>query len=133
MKEIRKSIPIIFSAILFLFASGFDSFSQTGDEILDKIIIQLVKFNKNPREKVYLHFDKPFYIPGETIWYKAYLVNAAGNIPSSLSKIIYTELLDKDGKVIIRQILKAGNGFADRKSTRLNSSHTDISRMPSSA
>ena len=26
-----------------------------------------------------------------------------------------------------------GNGFLDRKSTRLNSSHTDISRMPSSA
>ena len=31
---------------------------------------------------------------------------------------------DYDGKIV---------GYADRKSTRLNSSHTDISRMPSSA
>ena len=28
---------------------------------------------------------------------------------------------------------KMGHSFPDRKSTRLNSSHTDISRMPSSA
>ena len=30
-------------------------------------------------------------------------------------------------------IVKDGDIFGDRKSTRLNSSHTDISRMPSSA
>ena len=30
-------------------------------------------------------------------------------------------------------VLESLNSFADRKSTRLNSSHTDISRMPSSA
>ena len=32
----------------------------------------------------------------------------------------------KDGKII-------GEGYQDRKSTRLNSSHTTVSRMPSSA
>ena len=31
------------------------------------------------------------------------------------------------------EIFKAIRNFTDRKSTRLNSSHTDISRMPSSA
>ena len=35
---------------------------------------------------------------------------------------------------IVEQLKKQIEGFtADRKSTRLNSSHTDISRMPSSA
>ena len=33
----------------------------------------------------------------------------------------------------VLEILPDGFGFLDRKSTRLNSSHTDISRMPSSA
>ena len=33
----------------------------------------------------------------------------------------------------IKIVLDCGNGAGDRKSTRLNSSHTDISRMPSSA
>ncbi|MBE9511247.1 MAG: hypothetical protein IMY71_10235 [Bacteroidetes bacterium] len=113
MKGIRKSIPVIFSALVILSTSGLNSFSQNRDKVLDTISIRLEKFNNfYSQEKVYLHFDKPFYIPGETIWYKAYLVNASGNVPSSLSKIIYTELLDKNGEVVIRQILKAGDGFA---------------------
>ena len=114
MKRIRKSILIIFSALVILSISGLNSFSQNRDKVIDTISTRLEKFNNSyPQEKVYLHFDKPFYIPGETIWYKAYLVDAADNTPSSLSKIIYTELLDKNGKLIIRQILKAGNGFAN--------------------
>ena len=32
-----------------------------------------------------------------------------------------------------KHALSTGNTYPDRKSTRLNSSHTDISRMPSSA
>ena len=44
-----------------------------------------------------------------------------------------------DGRVILQHDdppLRTANvrdGYVDRKSTRLNSSHTDISRMPSSA
>ena len=34
---------------------------------------------------------------------------------------------------VITQVGNSLNDFLDRKSTRLNSSHTDISRMPSSA
>ena len=114
MKRSRKSIPVIFSALMILSISGLNSFSQNRNKVIDTISIRLEKFNNfYSQEKVYLHFDKPFYIPGETIWYKAYLVNAAGNTPSSLSKIIYTELIDKNGEVIIRQILKAKDGFAN--------------------
>ena len=114
MKKYRNSILVTLSALMILFTSGFNSFSQDRDQVKDEISIQLEKYNKAyPQEKIYLHFDKPFYTPGETIWYKAYHVNVAGNIPSALSKIIYTELLDKNGKVIIRQILKAENGFAN--------------------
>ena len=37
------------------------------------------------------------------------------------------------GKKFTEVVLKEYNPKVDRKSTRLNSSHTDISRMPSSA
>ena len=37
------------------------------------------------------------------------------------------------GKPTALYVLKNQNGAEDRKSTRLNSSHTDSSRMPSSA
>jgi hypothetical protein len=36
-----------------------------------------------PREKVYLHFDNNSYYQGDTIWYKAYVVTAADNQPST--------------------------------------------------
>lgn len=54
-----------------------------------------------PQEKIYVHFDKNFYNPGETIWLKAYLF--AGNVPSLISKTLYAELLDDNGKVIQRK------------------------------
>ena len=38
-----------------------------------------------------------------------------------------------DGKLDFADVPKALEAGVDRKSTRLNSSHTDISRMPSSA
>ncbi|RYZ48707.1 MAG: hypothetical protein EOO14_21750, partial [Chitinophagaceae bacterium] len=39
-----------------------------------------VQFKADPQEKVYVHFDKSHYNPGETIWFKAYLFT--GNQPS---------------------------------------------------
>ncbi|HEY0679569.1 MAG TPA: hypothetical protein VGD17_14895 [Chitinophagaceae bacterium] len=56
---------------------------------------------KYPQEKIYLHFDRPVYSPGETIWFKAYLFT--GTFPSTISKTIYAELLDDQGKVLQRR------------------------------
>ncbi|HEY0245551.1 MAG TPA: hypothetical protein VGC01_08320 [Mucilaginibacter sp.] len=36
-------------------------------------------------EKIYLHTDKPFYAVGDTLWFKAYLFNAAYLTPSAKS------------------------------------------------
>ena len=30
---------------------------------------------KNPVEKIYTQTDRSFYFPGETIWFKSYIVN----------------------------------------------------------
>ncbi|HEX4372556.1 MAG TPA: hypothetical protein VHZ50_04535, partial [Puia sp.] len=51
--------------------------------------------NNYPQEKVYVHFDKNLYNPGETIWFKAYVFS--GNLPSTISKNFYTELSDDNG------------------------------------
>ncbi len=66
--------------------------------------------------------------------YRKYLENIAANITHNGYFSI-----DKKGKLIDPKLSGRGNDKqcndvdADRKSTRLNSSHTDISRMPSSA
>lgn len=64
-----------------------------------------------PQEKVYLHFDKPFYATGDTIWLKAYLVNAERNELSLLSNIIYADLLDSRDSVVASIRLPASVGL----------------------
>ncbi|MFT3908419.1 MAG: MG2 domain-containing protein [Ferruginibacter sp.] len=49
-------------------------------------------------EKIYIHFDRPFYSAGETVWFKAYLFNKS--LPSLLSDELYLQLEDGTGKVI---------------------------------
>ncbi|HEX7367976.1 MAG TPA: carboxypeptidase regulatory-like domain-containing protein [Pelobium sp.] len=52
-----------------------------------------------PIEKVYLHFDKPYYAVGDTVWFKGYVTTGL-NVPSPISKILYVELIsDKDSLV----------------------------------
>ncbi|MBR4302846.1 MAG: hypothetical protein IKT80_04700, partial [Bacteroidaceae bacterium] len=45
-----------------------------------------------PQEKVFLHFDNTGYFEGETIWFKAYVVNAS-NLQRSSSGVLYVDLL----------------------------------------
>ncbi len=105
MNKSKNSILAILSFLVMLILPGINSFSQDLNQSGEKTSAMY--------EKIYLHFDKPFYVLDETIWFKAYLVNARGNAPSTLSEIIYVELLDSNGKMIVRQILKAENGFTN--------------------
>lgn len=55
--------------------------------------------NQVPLEKVYLHFDKPYYAVGDTIWFKAYLTSLQ-NVPSPLSKILYIDVLTEKDSIV---------------------------------
>ena len=49
-------------------------------------------------EKIYIHYDKPYYAAGETIWFKAYLYN--NRLPSVSNHTFYLHVLDTKGKII---------------------------------
>lgn len=66
--------------------------------------------NEVPIEKLYLHYDRSGYFPGQTIWFKAYVY--AGYLPSSQSTSLYVELIDAGNKVINRQVYPIFGGFA---------------------
>ncbi len=68
--------------------------------------------NRMPVEKVFVQTDKPYYTTIDTIWLKAYVLDAAFNY-SHQSDLLYTELIDDTGKVIIRQsmLIKSGISF----------------------
>jgi hypothetical protein len=56
-----------------------------------------------PQEKIHVHFDKPAYNTGETIWFKAYLYT--GIAPSNISRNFYAELVDPSGRIIQQKIV----------------------------
>ena len=45
-----------------------------------------------PQEKVYLQFDNTSYYTGETIWFKAFVVNAS-TLNRAQSKVLYVDLI----------------------------------------
>jgi len=51
------------------------------------------------QEKIHIHFDKDGYLPGETIWMKAYVLS--GSKPSTLSKTIYFDWTDINGNLLL--------------------------------
>lgn len=51
-----------------------------------------------PQEKIYIQFDKPAYSPGETIWYKVYIMSGTG--PSLISANVYIDHTDANGSVL---------------------------------
>ena len=65
-----------------------------------------------PQEKVYLQFDNTSYYPGETIWFKAFVVNAS-TLKRTESKVLYVDLLSPDGVLLKQQKLMIVAGQAD--------------------
>ncbi len=100
---------IIVSLSIILF-----SFTLLKDNNFISCITALLKaYNERmPDERVYLHIDKPIYKPGEDIWFSAYLVSGAENTPSSVSHVIYVDLLSPKGTVVRNTMLYTRNGNA---------------------
>ncbi|MBK8520240.1 MAG: hypothetical protein IPL54_04940 [Chitinophagaceae bacterium] len=67
--------------------------------------------NNFPREKIHIHFDKESYMPGETIWFKAYLLEE--NFPSERSTNFYAALYDEQGKLVQQKISPVFKGSSD--------------------
>jgi hypothetical protein len=89
------------------------AFAQDDSIPLKSIIEKTAKFSANyPTEKVYLHFDKPYYAVGDTIWFKSY-VTIYDHQPSALSKIVYVDLINSRDSIVQSLRLPVVNGMAN--------------------
>ena len=61
-------------------------------------------------EKAYLHTDREYYVAGDDIWFKAYLLNAQTNCPIYTSNNLYVELIGPNAAIIAREVLRLENG-----------------------
>jgi hypothetical protein len=63
-----------------------------------------------PSEKIYLHIDRPNYMQGDTIWFKAYSWYGYEQIPDTISGILYVDLINPLSRVILKRKLLIQNG-----------------------
>ncbi|MEK6477400.1 TonB-dependent receptor plug domain-containing protein [Catalinimonas sp. 4WD22] len=109
MKKYR--IALISGLLLFFGLSAFiwkeDPIKSLMNTIEQKL--QTYRVNYHP-EKIYVQLDKPQYVAGETVWFKAYLVDAATNEPVSQEEVVYVDILDKQGEKVESIKLKSTDG-----------------------
>lgn len=105
----KKHVLILF----FVIIASSSLFAQQDSIPLATIVSKTEKLSaEHPFEKVYLHFDKPYYAVGDTIWFKAYLTIGSLHQPSALSKIIYVDVISDRDTVIQTLKLPVINSIA---------------------
>ncbi len=92
--------------LLLLITFSFKVFCQKKTSINDFKIDQ---------EKIFIHLNSNFLLTGETLLYKISCLNRLNNLHSSLSKIVYVEILnDKKERVVLQKMkLKDGTAQSD--------------------
>ena len=95
----KRSITVLLGVLLY-----FSSLS--AQTMQDTIIANFSLLERIPKEKLYLHLDKPFYGAGEKIWFKGYLVNAITHQDNAQSNFIITELINRSDSIVERKKIR---------------------------
>ncbi|HMA66143.1 MAG TPA: MG2 domain-containing protein, partial [Chitinispirillaceae bacterium] len=102
--------------ILFLLITTDQLLSGEGKKIIADNEVISSKFRQwndiLPEDRVYIQTDKPFYSPGETIWYSVFVRDALTLKPSLKSEIVHLELINPKGSIEKSYALVARNGIA---------------------
>lgn len=109
MKKAYLTIAILG---LFILVTAFQVTNPST--FLQQLRDQLKAYNQSfPEEKIYVQTDKPFYKPGETIWFNAFVLNSNHHQATHLSDVIYVELIDAKGNVATTSELLIAQGTAN--------------------
>jgi len=117
MNRFKTKMPI--SLIIFFYLLFFSALlAQTKQDIsYDLAILRsygLEKVEENltaqletyPQEKIHLHTDRDFYVPGEKIWFKAYVVDAHTHLHPTYSEYVYVELISPADTLVQRVMIQ---------------------------
>src|SRR5579863_2255895 len=99
MSYLLKSLTFIFLII----SSGIIRAQAPEESLINQF------FARFPSESVYLQLDNDYYFPGDTIWYKAYVMD--NGALSLTTKSLYVDWFDGNGFRIAHQALPLFNGM----------------------
>ncbi|MFC6099740.1 hypothetical protein [Olivibacter domesticus] len=101
----RYSLFIILS---FLTLTSWGQSRQKGINLNTIVEKTNTLATQQPVEKVYLHFDKPYYAVGDTMWFKSYLTSH--HQLSTLSKVLYIEVLNSRDSLVKTTMIPISQG-----------------------
>ena len=96
-----------------LLIAAFTSHSQTDTVGLARLINSLRNHAFNhASERIYLQLDKSSYIQGETIWFKAYNFSWPSGGLSTMSGVLYVDLINDQDSILTHLNLSIESGLA---------------------
>ena len=107
-----KRVLILFSLIFSLTITAQVLTRLSDDSCrIEPLLDRLSKLSEIiPQEAVFVHMDNTAYFLGDTIFYNAYVVRADRRTPTDISGVLYVELLNHDGYLVERQIVRLEDG-----------------------
>ncbi len=83
---------------IFVFGVGVSIFPALTLKAQNLDSLMGIQAKADPHEKLYFQFDKNYYTPGETIWFKTYVFQSSELKTSS--KNLYIEIVNESGKIV---------------------------------
>ena len=100
----RYTVPnhLIIPIVLFLLAFSSNKFDSAEPNVEHELL-----------EKIYIQFNNNFYLAGDDIWFKVYLVDAKTHKLEAPSKVAYVDLIDPTNKIVESKIVKIEEGYGE--------------------
>jgi hypothetical protein len=114
IKKTRQQTPVEQSRLNVTSSARLnDGVGQAVEMFLNDTVGQAyTDFYKYPREKIIAQVNKTVFLPGESIWFQAYLIEPKTGKPSNISGNVYAGIFDENGKLLKHKLLFAEDGVA---------------------
>jgi hypothetical protein len=112
MSYLLMAAALITAATSWMVPDGYFQAALEND-LIKALRKKLAEYNTHlPEDRLYLQTDKPFYEPGDDIWFSAFVRDGASLKPSGKSDIVCVELLSPKGTIEKKINIIAKNGKA---------------------
>jgi hypothetical protein len=109
MKQLINSIALVVTFSCILYGQTSKGQAPSSSQLREKLQKHL---DNHVIEKVHLHLDKPYYMNGDDIWFKSYVLDDNKGTPSLTSGILNVDLVGPNNVPIKHLKLSLLNGVA---------------------
>jgi hypothetical protein len=103
-----RKFHFIFIIIFFSWAFHLNAQTSTGHNLAER---RLISYFESLRESAFLHLNKTAFVPGEEVWFKAYVYDRKNQIPFKETTNLNIAIYDSLGKQIDRKLIYVNNGY----------------------